>query len=156
MSTCPRYRDGWHLTPMTDLTPSQIAAAINALLIDHGYPPDKVDGWWSGPFLGQSPPAEQWMLSLTNGSIWRRGGLEAQKFLLENVAAGYAASEAHAPLSPEKLAELRTKVEEMKARYPNPEHRAEVSPELLAVIRAEIKRDRDDFVRVLNEELRKP
>lgn len=31
----------------------------------------------------------------------------------------------------------------------------EVSPELLAVIRAEIKRDRDDFVRVLNEELRK-
>jgi hypothetical protein len=41
------------------LTPSKCARAINDLLIDHGYPPDRLDGWWSNDVFaykaGMSP-----------------------------------------------------------------------------------------------------
>lgn len=87
------------------------------MLIDHGYPPDKVNGWWEERLISQSPPAEAWMLGETHSRIWQRGG---QVFLLEYLRAGYAASEAslRATLNnPEDLAELRAKVAEMRARY---------------------------------------
>jgi hypothetical protein len=103
------------------LTPSETAAAIEALLIDHGYPPDKVKDWWQERLYSKVMNDQVWMLGETHSRIWRRGGPKAHAFLLEFVRAGYARSEAsmRATLdSPEEMAELRAKIAELDAMYP--------------------------------------
>lgn len=81
---------------------------INELLVQHGYPADRVDDWWSTP----SPRLD----GLTPRQAWAADEQE----VLRSVEAGYAASEDAARRlrnDATAMASLRRKTEELDQLY---------------------------------------
>ena len=85
------------------------AAAIDDLLVKHGYPRDKVDSWWNSiyPGLGGRTPLQ----------AWRDGNHELVDHVIR---ADYARSERaleHLQADPQAMKEIDFKIAELKEIY---------------------------------------
>lgn len=105
-----RYVWGEMSLATDDLEPGRLAAAINDLLIRHGYPPDKTSSWWTHwgyEALGGRTPAQAW------------NDHEYQK-VYETIRDAYAASEEASRRldnDPEHQALMHKRIQEQRERY---------------------------------------
>lgn len=87
----------------------RVAAAINDLLIKHGYPPDRVDDWWNSiyPGLDGRTPTQAWLAGEYD-LVWRviDGDYAASQRAAEQLVA-----------DPEAMEYLRRKIAELDEIY---------------------------------------
>ncbi len=96
-------------TALDDLAPRDTAAAINELLVTHGYPRDRVDSWWMDSAyeqLGGLTPLQAWQHGCYR-KVWEM--LRDAYAASEDAAKRLASDSQHAEMIERRIADLEAR-----------------------------------------------